>query len=262
MKFTVVIFVIVLLNSCAGQSTGDSSKEVLSKDKENENKQDSVVVSYYNKNKGNDEESVSSGAVSNGRMKNGKLIPFYGENYTYFDKGSYLGGRAFVNDKVKDIMLASYGVLKSEIPNRHFYIMEMANKNGEKLAPHRTHQTGLSVDFMMPLIKNNEPYYGLDKIGTMHYLLAFNDNGEYGKDTSVKVDFNLIARHILILNNEAKKYKMKIAKVIIKIEYKDELFATEYGKKLKASGIYIVKGLSKMINALHDEHYHVDFKKI
>jgi len=54
---------------------------------------------------------------------------------------------------------------------------------------------------------------------------------------------------------------MKIAKVIIKIEYKDELFATEYGQKLKKSGIYIVKGLTKLINALHDEHYHIDFKK-
>ena len=81
-------------------------------------------------------------------------------------------------------------------------IMETVNKNGGKLKPHRTHQKGLSVDFMMPLIKGNTPYYKLDKTGAMHYLLAFNGNGEYGKDTTVKVDFNLMDRHILILNKK------------------------------------------------------------
>ncbi len=140
--------------------------------------------------------------------------------------------------------------------------METANQKGGNLYPHRTHQNGLSIDFMMPLIKDNKPYYKLDSLGTRHYLLAFNDKGEYSTDTSIKVDFNLIAQHILILNEKAKKEDLKVKKVIIKIEFKDELFATEYGKKLKKSGIYVVRGLPKMINALHDEHYHIDFGKI
>ena len=54
----------------------------------------------------------------------------------------------------------------------------------------------------------------------------------------------------------------EIQKVIIKVELKDELFEGEYGKKLKESGIYIVKSLSPTINALHDDHYHVDFKEM
>ena len=223
---------------------------------------DTEVLAYYETNKGDKKASLSSGTVSNGHMKNGKLIPFYGANFSYFDKGSYLGGRAFVNDQVLTTLLKSYKQLESARPNRHFYVMESANKEGGKLAPHRTHQTGLSVDFMMPLLKDKKPYYKLDNLGTRHYLLSFNDQGEYGNDTAVKVDFNLIAQHILILNEEAKKVGLQVKKVIIKIEYKDELFATEYGKKLKASGIYVVKGLSKMINALHDEHYHIDFGKI
>lgn len=57
------------------------NKTVLEKDAE--------VLAYYNKNKGNYISSKSSGAVSNGKMTNGKLLPFYGENFTYFDKGSY-----------------------------------------------------------------------------------------------------------------------------------------------------------------------------
>jgi penicillin-insensitive murein endopeptidase len=258
MKVILILLPAILFISCSGQANKNTStpdKEIAII------KQDTAILAYYKSNKGDNKPSKSSGAVSSGSMKNGKLIPFYGENFTYFDKGSYLGGRGYVNSKILKILLASYQQLEKLTPNRQFYIMESANKEGGKLAPHRTHQTGLSVDFMMPLIKENKPYYKLDNLGTRHYLLSFNDKGEYGNDTTVKVDFNLIAQHILILNDEAKKDGLKVKKVIIKIEYKDELFATEYGKKLKSSGIYVVKGLTKMINALHDEHYHIDFGK-
>ena len=256
MKVILFTLPFILLFSCRGQ---ESNIIPASKTEAPIIELDTTIINYYNKNKGNSKPSKSSGAVSNGTMTNGKLIPFYGKNFTYFDKGSYLSGRAYVNNKVLTTLLESYKRLEELDSNRKFFIMESANKTGGKLAPHRTHQTGLSVDFMMPLIQDKKPYYKLDNLGTRHYLLSFNDNGEYGNDTAVKVDFNLIAQHILILNEEAKKVGLKIKKVIIKIEYKDELFATEYGKKLKSSGIYVVKGLTKMINALHDEHYHIDF---
>jgi len=114
---------------------------------------------------------------------------------------------------------------------------------------------------MMPKLKNQKPYYGLDTIGVNHYWLNFNNKGQYSKDTSITIDFESIAQHILLLQKEAKKHRLKIQKVIIKTELKDELFQGEYGKKLKESGIYIVKSLSPTINALHDEHYHIDFKE-
>lgn len=259
MKVLLFIIPIIVFYSCNGQGKNESSTP------ENEielQEKDTAILAFYEKNKGNDKTSKSTGAVSNGKMTNGKLIPFYGKNFSYFDKGSYLGGRGFVNSKVLATILGSYKQLESLVPDRHFYIMESANKEGGKLYPHRTHQNGLSVDFMMPLIKENKPYYKLDTIGTSHYLLSFNDSGKYGYDTSIKVDFNLIAKHILILNEKAKIEGLKIKKVIIKIEYKDELFATEYGKKLKNSGVYVVKGLSKLVNSMHDEHYHIDFGKM
>lgn len=34
----------------------------------------------------------------------------------------------------------------------------------------------------------------------------------------------------------------------------------QYGQKLKNSKIYIVQKLSPVLNALHDERYHVDFE--
>ena len=114
----------------------------------------------------------------------------------------------------------------------------------------------------MPMLKNNKPYCGFTKLGVQHYQLHFNDNGTSEDDESIKIDFNTIARHILLLNRQAKKQRMKVSKVIIKIEYKPYLFATEYGKLLKKSGIYVVQSLTPAVNQLHDEHFHIDFSPL
>ncbi len=225
-------------------------------------KPNNKIDQFIKKHPNNKQESASLGSVSNGSLKNGKLVPFYGSNYSYFDETSYLSGRAFLNGKVLTTVLNGYDELNIQKPGRSFKIMECSHEHGGKLWPHRTHQNGLSVDFMMPKIKDNNPYYGLDSIGTNHYWLTFNNKGQYEKDTSITIDFELIAQHILILQKQAKKNNLKISKVIIKVELKDELFEGEIGQKLKESGIYIVKSLSPSVNSLHDEHYHIDFKEI
>ena len=218
------------------------------------------IQAYYSEHSGNDLPSISKGTVSNGELINGKLIPFKGPNYAYFSEESYLAGRAFLNDKVLNTLLTSYSNLESNLPNKLFYVMECANANGGKLAPHRTHQNGTSVDFMMPLLKDGKPYSGLDTLGVNHYLLGFANDGTYIDDKSISIDFNLVAKHILELQTEAELNGLKIKKVIINIELKDNLFATEYGQILKNSDIYIVQKLSPIINSLHDDHYHIDFE--
>lgn len=218
------------------------------------------VDAYYKANKGNNLPSQSIGTTGKGSLKNGKLIPFKGNNFTYFDAQSYLNGRAFLNGKVLKSLLSTYKEFETLLPNRMFYVMECSNQDGGKMFPHKTHQNGLSVDFMMPLIKEGKPYYGLDTLGGDHYFLEFNNSGQLKDDLSISIDFNLVARHILILNKAAKIMGIKISKVIINTDLKDELFATEYGKTLKSSGIYVVQKLSPLINSLHDDHYHIDFE--
>ena len=204
-------------------------------------------------------KSKSVGTHGNGELINGHLMPFKGPNFTYFDELSYKSGRAFMNIDAKKSVLHAYEQLAKTLPDRHFYLMECSNQKGGEMLPHKTHQNGLSVDFMMPLIKDDKPFVGLDTIGADHYWLSFDDNGKYDKDKRISVDFNTIARHILILDKSARKFGLKVKKVIIKIEFKDKLFATEFGKLLKDSDIYFVQKLSPMVNALHDEHYHIDF---
>lgn len=220
------------------------------------------LQSYIQKHQNDTMESISLGSVSNGSLKHGKLVPFSGPNFEYFDETSYLSGRAFLNHKVLKTMLDGYKELSMVHPERKFKIMECAHQHGGKLWPHRTHQNGLSVDFMMPKLKNNQPYYGLDSLGTNHYWLTFTNDGKYQKDPSISIDFELIAQHILILNEKAKQHSLKVEKVIIKVELKDELFSGKFGKQLKESGIYVVKSLTPTVNELHDEHYHIDFKEI
>jgi len=220
------------------------------------------VYTYYKAYKGNSLESISLGTVGKGSLINGKLIPFNGKNFQYFDTNSYLSGPAYVNNKVLKTILHSYRALDSVDIHRKFYIMECSPKNGGNLFPHKTHQNGLSVDFIMPLIKNNKPYYGLDTIGTTYYFITFNQNGRYNKDTTVSIDFNLVAQQILTLEKSANIYGLRIAKVIINTFFKEELFATTFGKELKNSGIYIVKNLDNYTNNFHDDHFHIDFEAI
>lgn len=263
MKNISLFISLLLLYAC--HSNQDQNNEIV-KDKDHQNdklsEELSDVEKFYNQNKGNDLPSQSKGLVSNGSLENGKLIPFKGDNFQYFDTSSYLYGRAFVHHKVKDAVLEAYEELHKTLPERMFFIMETSNQHGGKLLPHKTHQNGLSVDFMMPLIKNGAPYYDLAHIGTRHYMLKFDESGRPLRDTSAVIDFNTVAQHLLILEEKACKNGLKIKKVIIKIEFKKHLFTTEYGKKLKKSKIYVVRGLTPLINELHDDHYHVDFELI
>ena len=259
--FTVPI-IISFIFSCKGQQTQPQQESASVEITTNILKDSVKITDFYSKNKENNQSSISKGTVSNGHLENGKLIPYFGKNFRYFDTESYLSSRAYTNNEVYSIIIDSYKELEAEEPNRFFYLMELSNKEGGKIFPHRTHQNGLSVDFMIPKIKDNKPFYGLDTLGKDHYFLNFNNNGEYDQDTTIKADFNLIAKHIIILNKQAKNHGYKISKVILKLEYKDKLFSTEYGKLLEKSGIYFAKNLTPLINNLHDDHYHIDFEKL
>ena len=98
-----------------------------------------------------------------------------------------------------------YSSLGKKYPGRIFQLMECSNEKGGKIWPHHTHQNGLSVDFMMPLIKDSLPYYKLDDLGKEHYLLTFDNNGCYSNNKEVKIDFDLVAKQILILMNKLEK---------------------------------------------------------
>ena len=92
--------------------------------------------------------------------------------------------------------------------------------------------------------------------------MKFNSKGQSRISKKLKIDFDKTALHILELEKAARKKGYRIKKVILETNLKDEIFASKYGKELRASGIYFVRSLPKFIDELHDDHYHVDFVKL
>lgn len=68
-----------------------------------------------------------------------------------------------------------------------------------------------------------------------------------------------MARHILALDDAARKRNMYLKKVIFKIDLKDDFNATVSGQEVKRRGIYFARTLPARIDKLHDDHYHIDF---
>ncbi|MNJ90727.1 hypothetical protein D3C87_83640 [compost metagenome] len=256
MKLIPIIFPLLLMQACSGQT---NPSEQLPQRENTSKAQTNPIGELYEQYQHQTGASVSSGTVSSGSLKNGKLFPFKGPNFIYFDSTSYLDKHAFTHEKVHQAVLETYKQFETIRPEFEFGLMECSNEHGGKIWPHRTHQNGLSVDFMSPLLKNGISNTDFNTTGLPHYLMDFDENGIYTEDPAYSIDFNLVAQHILTLNEEAKKQGLKIEKVILKIGLKDNLFATEYGKKLQTSGIYFATTLSDLIDSLHDDHYHVDF---
>ncbi|MCG6146539.1 penicillin-insensitive murein endopeptidase [Leptospira bandrabouensis] len=211
-----------------------------------------IIVSLEDNN-----DSISVGDVSSGTMTNGKRLPTSGDNFVTY---SYLGsliGRTHTNSYLKNLILEAYQILRITNPKSCFVYGETSWKNGGYFWPHRTHKNGLSVDFMVPILnENNEPVcLETNVINKWGYALEFDSTG---KLDSYQIDFEAIANHIKILNETASKYNLKINRVIFDVNYHPLLDKTNSGKNL-INTILFTK-FKPWVR--HDEHYHIDFEFI
>lgn len=218
------------------------------------------IPQIFHKNKG---ESQSVGKVNDGKLINGYKFPFIGDNFKYFRFFDYyILGRCYVHSDIYKIVIDSYKDLKAVYPGYRFKIMECSQRKGGFSFPHRTHQNGTSIDFMTPLKKGNKCVTRYDKIGMWRYLMQFDAEGKKRFNKKIEIDFDKMAQHILLLEKIARQNGYRIKKVILETNLKDEIYSSEFGNKLKKSGIYFVRNLPKNINVLHDDHYHIDFEKL
>lgn len=206
----------------------------------------------------NEGKSRAMGSPGKGTIENAWLIPYFGKNYRYFSPLSYFVlNRGYAHHRVHNAILEAYETCETTCPEALFRLMECGNKHGGEMWPHRTHQAGLSADFMLPKKLNNTPLRMLDHLGVWHYALQTDKSGNY--TSRVTVDFETMGRHLIALDDAARKNGIRIKKVILKIDLKDDFFKTASGKKVKARGIYFARSLPKLVDDLHDDHYHVDF---
>ena len=201
------------------------------------------------------ESSVCFGITSNGSLENGVQLPSYGNNFEGFSTVARLAGRTYVHSSVKTIIVNTYKGLEISMPNKVFKYAETGFENGGKFHPHKTHQNGLSVDFMTPVLneQNQSVHLPTNLFNKFGYNIEFNSVGKYEE---YKIDYEALAAHITGLHKEATKLGFELRRVIFDPKLQANLFSTKYGKYLKLN----VQFSKKRSWVRHDEHYHVDFK--
>ena len=198
--------------------------------------------------------SESKGTAEDGSILRAKRLPSEGANFeTYSRLGSTIG-RTCVHNKVRTTTVGAYEALEKSHAENVFVFGETGwCLGGGEFSPHRTHQNGTSVDFMVPVRKSGKsvmlPHSIIDGWG---YKLEFSETGKVG---DYEIDFDAMAAHLLALRAAAKKEKIKIKRVILAPELQKLLFKAKDGKKVKK----LFKFNKKAVWVRHDDHYHVDF---
>jgi penicillin-insensitive murein endopeptidase len=199
--------------------------------------------------------SRSTGTPSNGALENGKRLPTAGRNFVTHSRLGALLGRNTVHSSVRDTVLAAYEVLEQRAPRWHFTYGETGWPWGGRFRPHRSHQNGMSVDFMMPLwnARSGAPVrYPASPFNRFGYGLEFDGAGAFD---AYRIDFEIVARHLAALDEAARRHGLVITKVILAPEYLPLLWKTDTGKTLQKK----LPFMDKPSWVRHDEHYHVDF---
>lgn len=153
----------------------------------------------------------------------------------------------------------AYKTCETTCPGKEFILMECTKRKGGNMIFHWTHENGTSVDFMVPVLKGANQNVWPNKTGLAHYLLKFDENGRFTLGKNIRIDFETMARHLIALDDAAKKNGIRIRKVLFHTDLHEELFNTPSGKILAERDLNFIPHLSNLINKLHDDHYHVDF---
>jgi hypothetical protein len=146
--------------------------------------------------------STCYGTYWNGRMEGSVQLPLEGKNFrTYSKAGSELG-RTYVHSAVHDIVLAAYAGAEKLASETLFVYGETALKQGGPFPPHRTHQTGLSVDFFVPVrdAAGRPAALPISPTNKWGYDIAFDAIGRLGDLT---IDFDALAEHLYAAGSES-----------------------------------------------------------
>lgn len=198
--------------------------------------------------------STCYGTPAQGRLQGGVQLPVQGQNYAPYNTFGVTLGRTYVHQMVRDIIVDAYAATMISMPEKRFMYGETGLATGGPLKPHRTHQSGVSVDFMVPVVDRAHqsvllPTSIQNKFG---YDLEFDAGGSLD---NLQIDFEAMAEHLYQLAEAATKRRVKIKTVIFQKELAELLFQTKRGNVLRNS----VPFMKTTPWIKHDEHYHVEF---
>jgi penicillin-insensitive murein DD-endopeptidase len=204
-------------------------------------------------------DSICYGSPANGRIENAERLPRKGSNFRAYSHAGVALGRTYAHKRVVRAIHSAYADVARTMPTKTFVYGETGFAEGGRFKPHKTHQNGLSVDFMVPVIDANGRSIPLP--GSMAnrygYDIEFDAQAWYRIDAKqvFRIDFDAMAEHLYALDRAASSSGAPIERVIFEPAYLPKLFATKRGAYLR-SRIRFVRG---KVWWRHDEHYHVDF---
>lgn len=203
-----------------------------------------------------DATSVSVGRKGAGWLEHGKRLPTAGSNFRAYSRLGALLGRNSVHEDVRAAILAAYDELEVTQPRVRFIYGETGWPSGGQFRPHRTHQNGLSADFMVPVRRADGtpsaiPTTPWRKFG---YALEFDAAGHSG---NLQIDFAAMAAHLEALDRAARPHGLAIELVILAPEYQRQLAEAPRGRTL----VRRMPWMTSKPWVRHDDHYHVDFRQ-
>lgn len=198
-------------------------------------------------------ESVCFGTVSKGRLENGVSLPASGNNFAAYSAVGYGLGRTYVHSRVRDVVIAAYEALEAAAPGKTYVYGETGWASGGRIRPHRTHQNGLSVDFMVPVVDKAGQSVPLptNVFNRFGYDIEFDSTGQFEDYT---IDFEALGEHLYQIALAAKARDVGITLVILDPQLIPRLLETKHASFLRELNF-----MRKQAWVRHDEHYHVDF---
>lgn len=198
-------------------------------------------------------DSICYGTTSHGKLKDGVRLPLIGENFQSYSDIASLAGRTFVHSKVHDVLVQAYKALEASAPGKIFVYGETGWPSGGQFKPHKTHQNGLSVDFITPVLKDGRSVPLPTSMGNRFgYDIEFNSKGHYDE---YRIDYDALAAHLVELHKATRAQGIGIWRVIFDPKLQPYLFDTPHGEYLQRHLAFSTKPSW----VRHDEHYHVDF---
>jgi penicillin-insensitive murein DD-endopeptidase len=200
-----------------------------------------------------DQPSVCYGSSSRGALRHAWKLPRKGSNFRAYSATGWLLGRTFVHSAVHAVVLNAYAQVEASRPELRFVYGETGFARGGRFRPHRTHQNGLSVDFMVPIRDASGAVQEVptSAVGKFGYGLEFDDAGALG---NLRIDFEAVALHLAALKRSAARYGMRIGRVIFDPKLRERLTMTAHWRDIADLPFMLAPAWIR-----HDEHYHVDF---
>jgi len=201
-----------------------------------------------------DVEAACYGAVGNGRIDGAVSLPREGANFVRLAQGPMTAGRVYVHPMVRDILLDAYAALAIDRPGIRWVYGETGLEHGGPMAPHKTHQNGLSADLFVPVVDKSGgsvPYPNRPDNG-YGYQVHFDAQGQ---NSSHNIDFANLGELLYRLHEAARKQGSGLALVIFQRELRPHLFQTARGQWLKDN----LPLPNWDDSERHDAHVHVDF---